>query len=86
MKEVQNAHKKKINQFLARDQHVLTASDDGTIGVWKKDSLELVKRVETNSGKVKSLSTIDDLIFCCSWDTTIRVYLDVRVTVSTDVL
>jgi len=76
VKEVQGAHKKKINQFHARDQHVWTASDDGTIGIWKKDPVELVKRIETNSGKVKSLSTIDDLVFCCSWDTTIRVYLD----------
>lgn len=35
---------------------------------------QLIKKLETNSGKIKSLSFFNGQVWCCSWDMCIRLY------------
>jgi hypothetical protein len=41
VKDIPNAHRKKINAFLLVGDHVWSGSDDGVVLVWKKDTFEV---------------------------------------------
>ena len=86
-------HTDSINCIVTTSNHLFTASDDGTIGVWdkvgnnfllvnylifEKQTMNSIKKLEGHSGWVYSVVVHDKYIFSSSYDGTINVWDKVR--------
>eukprot|EP01117_Protostelium_nocturnum_P009725 TRINITY_DN3477_c0_g1_i2.p1 TRINITY_DN3477_c0_g1~~TRINITY_DN3477_c0_g1_i2.p1 ORF type:complete len:986 (-),score=291.18 TRINITY_DN3477_c0_g1_i2:42-2999(-) len=74
LNENKNGHKRKINTFVGTDRAVLAGSDDGTITQWNKDTFALERKVEAHAGKIKQLSFFNNIVWCTTWDMTMKMY------------
>ncbi|KAK5576072.1 hypothetical protein RB653_007210 [Dictyostelium firmibasis] len=68
------AHDKAIHAMIQVDDHVWTASSDGTIKVWSSTCQSVHTIENAHSSRIFTLELVGDFVWSGSWDTTIKIW------------
>jgi len=73
IKEKSDGHTRRISGFIETTNHVWSGAEDGLVCVWSKE-LELIKKIETHTGKIKYMNFHQGAVWCCTWNMSIVIY------------
>lgn len=73
IKEKADGHTRKISGFVETANHVWSGAEDGLVCVWSAQ-LDLVKKIETHTGKIKYMNYHQGSVWCCTWNMSIVLY------------